>query len=219
MGQHVGKVVAECMGGATAKLRIDAPGNHSRDQVACPGTVQLVSPHHPQETDESSDARVLEVFEDELLRGRVEVLEVFSSFGKLFEKRSLLLYRQGGRISLSENDVINHGLPAGPDILEYGCVFFGKPLDRCHCTVNVGKPSEVALVQKMVHHAGIRLVIVDPHLLQFKIFEPRKYRQATVEDRVDVVPEAGVVSILVGIQTSADLHVFFNDEDFIAGLP
>ena len=69
-----------------------------------------------------------------------------------------------------------------------------------------------------MHDAGIGTVVVNAEFLQLEIFEPRQHHQPTMKHRVDVVPEPGIVAVLVGIQTAADFHVLLDDHDLLAAL-
>ena len=39
-----------------------------------------------------------------------------------------------------------------------------------------------------------------------------------MKHRMNVVPETGIVAVLVGVQAAAHFHVFFNDHDLLAAL-
>ena len=84
--------------------------------------------------------------------------------------------------------------------------------------LNVGEPAEVGLVEKMVHDAGIGPVVVNAEIFQFEIFVPRQHHQTAVKDRVNVMPEAGIVAVFVRVESAADFHVLFHDHDLQAAL-
>ena len=69
-----------------------------------------------------------------------------------------------------------------------------------------------------MHHAGIGPVVVNAKIFQLQIFVPGQHHQAAMEHRVNVVPEAGIVAVFVGIQAAAYFHVFFDDHDLLAAL-
>src|SRR4029077_3747966 len=39
-----------------------------------------------------------------------------------------------------------------------------------------------------------------------------------MKDRVNVVPKAGIIAVLVGVQSSAHFHIFLDNHDFLAAL-
>ena len=39
-----------------------------------------------------------------------------------------------------------------------------------------------------------------------------------MEDGMNVMPEAGIVAVLVGIEAAANFHVLLDDHDFLAAL-
>ena len=74
---HVCEIVTKSMGGTPAQLRVDAPGNHCRDQITGLGRVKLVAAHDAEKADESPHPRMFKVLQDEFLRRRLKVLQIF----------------------------------------------------------------------------------------------------------------------------------------------
>ena len=70
----------------------------------------------------------------------------------------------------------------------------------------------------MVDDSGIGSVIVNAEVLQLQILVPRQHHQAAMEHRVNIVPEAGIVAVLVGIQAAAHFHILLDDHDLLAAL-
>ncbi len=148
----------------------------------------------------------------------VEVAQVLAPRFRLLEQRPLLLDRQRRRVGLGEDDVRDHRLPAAPDILEGPGVFLGEGRDRRHGPLDVGEPAEVAPIEEVLDDPRIWLVVVDAEALQLEVAVPGQHRDTAVENGVDVVPEAGVVDVLVRVEAAADLHVLLDHGDLQAGL-
>ena len=70
----------------------------------------------------------------------------------------------------------------------------------------------------MMHDAGVGPVVVNAEIFQLEILEPGQHHQAAMKYRMNVVPEAGIVSVFVGIQAAADFHIFLDDHDLLAAL-
>ena len=69
-----------------------------------------------------------------------------------------------------------------------------------------------------MHDAGIGPVVMNAEILQLQILVPRQHHQAAVKHRVDVMPEAGIVAVLMGIKTAAHFHVLLDDHNLLAAL-
>ena len=70
----------------------------------------------------------------------------------------------------------------------------------------------------MMHDPRIGPVVMNAEILQLEVFEPRQHHQAAMKHRMDVVPEAGIIAVLVGVQTAADFHILLDDHDLLAAL-
>ena len=161
---------------------------------------------------------MLEVLQDELFRRGVEVAQVLPALGQTFQQRPLLVHGDGRAIGLGEDDVLDHRLPAAPDVPERGGVLPGIPLDGGDGPLDVGEPAQVGAVEKVLYHPGVGLVVVDAHAFHFEVPEPGQHHQAAVKHRVDVVPEPRIVPVLVGVESPAHLHVLLDHEDLLSGL-
>ena len=69
-----------------------------------------------------------------------------------------------------------------------------------------------------MHHAGIGPVIMNAEFFQFQVLIPGKHHKTAMKNGVNVMPEAGIVAVFVGIEPAADFHVFLNDHDLLAAL-
>ena len=69
-----------------------------------------------------------------------------------------------------------------------------------------------------MHHAGIGPVIMNVEVLQLQILVPGQHHQAAVKHGMNVVPEAGIVAVLVGIETAAHFHVLLDHHYLLAAL-
>ena len=154
----------------------------------------------------------------ELFRRGVEVPQVLAAFGGSFEQGPLFLEGYGNRIGFRENNIFHHRLPAAPDIEKRCRVFFREPRNGFRSSIHIGKPAQVRFIKKVVHHARIGLVVMDAEILQLQIFVPGKHHQAAMKHRMNVVPEARIVAVLMGVQTAAHFHVLFHDHNFLAAL-
>ena len=70
----------------------------------------------------------------------------------------------------------------------------------------------------MVHDSGVGPVVVNAEIFQLQILVPGQHHQTAMKHRVNIVPEAGIVAVLVGIQAAADFHILLDDHDLLAAL-
>ena len=78
------EVVAQRVRRAAAKLRVDAPRDHRRDQVTGLRRVELVAAHDAEKADKGAHPRMLEMAEDKFLGRGVEIFQILAPFGRIF---------------------------------------------------------------------------------------------------------------------------------------